>query len=146
VVLDLKLPDMSGFEILERIRDDDSLRDLPVVVFTGRQLSADEDARLHTMARRVVVKGVESPERLLDETALFLHRVVADLPPWRCPDCANGCAACNRTRTWWSAQPSRPPSLGPRILPRLAPPDIAVDLTRQEPRANVVHREDTGTK
>jgi CheY-like chemotaxis protein/signal transduction histidine kinase/HAMP domain-containing protein len=80
VVLDLKLPDMSGFEVLERIRDDEALRDVPVVVFTGRQLSADEDARLHTMARSVVVKGVESPERLLDETALFLHRVVADLP------------------------------------------------------------------
>jgi hypothetical protein len=80
VVLDLKLPDMSGFEVLERIRDDAALSDLPVVVFTGRELSADEDARLHTMARSVVVKGVESPERLLDETALFLHRVVADLP------------------------------------------------------------------
>jgi HAMP domain-containing protein/CheY-like chemotaxis protein/signal transduction histidine kinase len=80
VVLDLKLPDMSGFEVLETIRDDAELRDVPVVVFTGRELSADEDATLHTMARSVVVKGVESPERLLDETALFLHRVVADLP------------------------------------------------------------------
>jgi HAMP domain-containing protein/CheY-like chemotaxis protein/signal transduction histidine kinase len=81
VVLDLKLPDMSGFEVLETIRDDAALRDVPVVVFTGRELSADEDAMLHTMARSVVVKGVESPERLLDETALFLHRVVSDLPP-----------------------------------------------------------------
>ena len=54
---------------------------MPVVVFTGRELSPEEDAQLHTMARSVVVKGVESPERLLDETALFLHRVVADLPP-----------------------------------------------------------------
>jgi CheY-like chemotaxis protein len=81
VVLDLRLPDMSGFEVLETIRDDAALCDVPVVVFTGRELSADEDARLHTMARSVVVKGVESPERLLDETALFLHRVVADLPP-----------------------------------------------------------------
>jgi HAMP domain-containing protein/CheY-like chemotaxis protein/signal transduction histidine kinase len=80
VVLDLKLPDMSGFEVLERIRDDPSLCDVPVVVFTGRELSPDEDAKLHTMARSVVVKGVESPERLLDETALFLHRVVSDLP------------------------------------------------------------------
>ncbi len=81
VVLDLRLPDMSGFEVLERIRDDEALRDIPVVVFTGRELSAEEDTRLHSMARSVVVKGVESPERLLDETALFLHRVVADLPP-----------------------------------------------------------------
>jgi HAMP domain-containing protein/CheY-like chemotaxis protein/putative methionine-R-sulfoxide reductase with GAF domain len=80
VVLDLRLPDMSGFDLLEKIRDDATLSDLPVVVFTGRELSPDEDAQLHTMARSVVVKGVESPERLLDETALFLHRVVSDLP------------------------------------------------------------------
>jgi HAMP domain-containing protein/CheY-like chemotaxis protein/signal transduction histidine kinase len=81
VVLDLKLPDMSGFEVLEQIRDDEELCNVPVVVFTGRELSADEDAKLRTMARSVVVKGVESPERLLDETSLFLHRVVADLAP-----------------------------------------------------------------
>ena len=81
VVLDLKLPDMSGFEVLERIREDTELAELPVVVFTGRELSAEEDATLHTMARSIVVKGVESPERLLDETALFLHRIVTDLPP-----------------------------------------------------------------
>jgi HAMP domain-containing protein/CheY-like chemotaxis protein/signal transduction histidine kinase len=81
VVLDLRLPDMSGFDVLERFRDTPSLSDLPVVVFTGKDLSPEEDARLHTLARSVVVKGVESPERLLDETALFLHRVVTDLPP-----------------------------------------------------------------
>jgi CheY-like chemotaxis protein len=80
VVLDLRLPDMSGFELLERLREDTTLSDLPVVVFTGRELTPEEDAQLHTMARSVVVKGVESPERLLDETALFLHRVVAQLP------------------------------------------------------------------
>src|SRR5262249_6542680 len=81
VVLDLRLPDMSGFDVLEELRGDASLSDLPVVVFTGRELSAEEDAELHTMARSIVVKGVESPERLLDETALFLHRIVTDLPP-----------------------------------------------------------------
>ena len=80
VVLDLRLPDMSGFEVLDALRADASLSDVPVVVFTGRELSAEEDAQLHTMARSIVVKGVESPERLLDETALFLHRVVTDLP------------------------------------------------------------------
>ncbi|HUD88148.1 MAG TPA: response regulator, partial [Xanthobacteraceae bacterium] len=80
VVLDLRLPDMSGFEVLERMRADDLLADVPVVVFTGRELSAEEDAQLHTMARSIVVKGVESPERLLNETALFLHRVITDLP------------------------------------------------------------------
>jgi CheY-like chemotaxis protein/signal transduction histidine kinase/HAMP domain-containing protein len=81
MVLDLKLPDMSGFEVLEQVRDEAHLRDLPVVVFTGKELSPEEDSQLHTLARSVVVKGVESPERLLDETALFLHRVVSDLPP-----------------------------------------------------------------
>jgi HAMP domain-containing protein/CheY-like chemotaxis protein/signal transduction histidine kinase len=80
VVLDLRLPDMSGFDVLERVRDTPSLGEVPVVVFTGKELSPEEDARLHTLARSVVVKGVESPERLLDETALFLHRVVSDLP------------------------------------------------------------------
>jgi HAMP domain-containing protein/CheY-like chemotaxis protein/signal transduction histidine kinase len=79
-VLDLRLPDMSGFDLLEEVRRDRALSELPIVVFTGRELSPEEDAQLHTMARSVVVKGVESPERLLDETALFLHRVVADLP------------------------------------------------------------------
>jgi CheY-like chemotaxis protein len=72
---------MSGFDVLERIREEPELAELPVVVFTGRELSAEEDATLHTMARSIVVKGVESPERLLDETALFLHRIVTDLPP-----------------------------------------------------------------
>ncbi len=71
---------MSGFEVLEQIRDDRDIAEVPVVVFTGRELSPEDDAQLHTMARSVVVKGVESPERLLDETALFLHRVVADMP------------------------------------------------------------------
>jgi HAMP domain-containing protein/CheY-like chemotaxis protein/signal transduction histidine kinase len=80
VVLDLRLPDMTGFEVLEELRADSNLSDVPVVVFTGRELSAEEDAQLHTMARSIVVKGVESPERLLDETALFLHRIVTDLP------------------------------------------------------------------
>jgi CheY-like chemotaxis protein/HAMP domain-containing protein/GAF domain-containing protein len=80
VVLDLRLPDMSGFDVLERIKGDSALCDVPVIVFTGRELSPEEDAQLHTMARSVVVKGVESPERLLDETALFLHRVFADMP------------------------------------------------------------------
>jgi CheY-like chemotaxis protein/signal transduction histidine kinase len=80
VVLDLRLPDMSGFEVLEQIRNDEELSTVPVVVFTGRELSAEEDAELHTMARSIVVKGVESPERLLDETSLFLHRVITELP------------------------------------------------------------------
>ncbi len=81
MVLDLRLPDMSGFEVMERLRERQESSDLPVVVFTGKELSAEEDSQLHLLARSVVVKGVESPERLLDETALFLHRVVDQLPP-----------------------------------------------------------------
>jgi CheY-like chemotaxis protein len=77
----LRLPDISGFEVLNRIRDDESLPDLPVVVFTGRELTPEHAGQLRELARKVVIKGVESPERLLDETALFLHRVIADLPP-----------------------------------------------------------------
>jgi CheY-like chemotaxis protein len=71
---------MSGFEVLDRLANEERSRDLPVIVFTGRELSPDEELRLHRFARSVVVKGVESPERLLDETALFLHRVITNLP------------------------------------------------------------------
>jgi HAMP domain-containing protein/CheY-like chemotaxis protein/signal transduction histidine kinase len=80
LVLDLRLPDMSGFEVLEQLSQRKGTSDLPIVVFTGRELSLEEDIRLHDLARSVVVKDVESPERLLDETSLFLHRVISDLP------------------------------------------------------------------
>jgi len=80
-VLDLRLPDISGFELLADIQRDATLRDLPIVVFTGRDLSEKEQNELRQKAKSIVLKGVTSPERLLDETALFLHRVIADLPP-----------------------------------------------------------------
>jgi HAMP domain-containing protein/CheY-like chemotaxis protein len=79
-VVDLRLPDMSGFELLDRIQGDPAIRDLPVVVFTGKDLSEAEEQRLRAAAKSVVLKDVQSPERLFDETALFLHRVIADLP------------------------------------------------------------------
>jgi CheY-like chemotaxis protein len=79
-VADLRLPDMSGFELLDKIQVDPTLRDMPVVVFTGKDLSSEEEARLKLVAKSIVVKDVQSPERLFDETALFLHRVVAELP------------------------------------------------------------------
>src|SRR5262249_1104695 len=79
-VVDLRLPDMTGFDLLERLQADSGLRDIPVVVFTGKELNTEEEARLRTLAKSIVLKDVQSPERLFDETALFLHRVVADLP------------------------------------------------------------------
>jgi CheY-like chemotaxis protein len=81
VVLDLRLPDMTGFDLLERVRAEPELVDVPIVVFTGKDLTDDDIARLKAMAKSIVLKDVQSPERLLDETALFLHRVVTDLPP-----------------------------------------------------------------
>ncbi len=80
VVLDLRLPDMTGFELLEQVQTVPSLASVPVVVFTGKDLTRDEQARLNSMAKSIVLKDVQSPERLLDETALFLHRVVTQLP------------------------------------------------------------------
>jgi CheY-like chemotaxis protein len=81
IVLDLRLPDISGFELLERIRQDSELRDLPIVVFTGKDLTEEDEIRLVRLAESVVLKGVQSPERLLDETALFLHLLASELPP-----------------------------------------------------------------
>jgi len=81
VVLDLRLPDITGFELLEKFQAEPALAAVPVVVFTGKDLSRDEQARLNSMAKSIVLKDVQSPERLLDETALFLHRVVTQLPP-----------------------------------------------------------------
>ncbi|MDO8544575.1 MAG: response regulator, partial [Opitutaceae bacterium] len=80
VVLDLRLSDMTGFDLLEKMHAEPTLADLPVVVFTGKELDTEEQARLKAIAKSVVLKDVQSPERLLDETALFLHRVITDLP------------------------------------------------------------------
>jgi CheY-like chemotaxis protein/signal transduction histidine kinase len=79
-VMDLRLPDMSGFELLDLMQADERHRDLPVIVFTGKDLTSDDETRLKSMTKSIVLKNVQSPERLFDETALFLHRVVADLP------------------------------------------------------------------
>jgi len=80
VVLDLRLPDMTGFTLLEMMRGEPTMADVPVVVFTGKDLTVEEQTRIKTMAKSIVLKDVQSPERLLDETALFLHRVITDLP------------------------------------------------------------------
>ncbi|MFN2509412.1 MAG: response regulator, partial [Chthoniobacterales bacterium] len=78
VVLDLMLPDMSGFELIDRIREQE--RDLPIIVYTGKQLSAEEEEKLNRIAQTTIVKDVRSPERLFDQTALWLHRDASRLP------------------------------------------------------------------
>ncbi|HTV01387.1 MAG TPA: response regulator, partial [Luteitalea sp.] len=80
VVLDLSLPDASGFDVLDRMSESQQHAFPPVIIYTGRALSADEEERLRRYSRSVIVKGARSPERLLDEVTLFLHRVEAALP------------------------------------------------------------------
>ncbi|HVK38583.1 MAG TPA: response regulator, partial [Candidatus Kapabacteria bacterium] len=80
VVVDLGLPDMTGFDVIEKIRTDMGLEELPVVVYTARDLTTEESARLSRLAEAVIVKDLESVDRLLDETALFLHRVESTMP------------------------------------------------------------------
>jgi CheY-like chemotaxis protein len=80
MVLDLGLPDMSGFEFIERMKNELDIHDIPIVVYTGRELTRKEETELKRIADAIIVKDVRSPERLLDETALFLHRVEANLP------------------------------------------------------------------
>ena len=80
MVLDLTLPDISGFDLLDRIGANERLRDLPVVIYTAKELSRKEVTKLKRYAKTIVMKDARSPERLLDETALFLHRSQASLP------------------------------------------------------------------
>jgi CheY-like chemotaxis protein/signal transduction histidine kinase len=83
MVLDLTLPDASGHELLERMAADDAYAFPPVIVYTGRNISADEEQQLRKYSRSIIVKGAKSPERLLDEVSLFLHQVEGQLPPDR---------------------------------------------------------------
>jgi CheY-like chemotaxis protein len=81
MVLDLGLADgTNGFELLETVKSDPAMQELPIIIYTGKELSAPEETRLRKFAETIIVKDVKSPERLLDETALFLHRVEARLP------------------------------------------------------------------
>ena len=83
VVTDLTLPDASGYDLLERMAKDDAYSFPPVIVYTGRDLTRDDEQRLRRYSSSIIVKGARSPERLLDEITLFLHQVEADLPPDR---------------------------------------------------------------
>lgn len=80
IILDLGLPDISGFDLMEKIRGDEKLNRIPIVVYTGRDLKKEETQRLNKLADTVVLKTASSQERLLDETILFLHRVESRLP------------------------------------------------------------------
>jgi HAMP domain-containing protein/signal transduction histidine kinase/CheY-like chemotaxis protein len=80
MVIDLGLPDMSGFDVLERLKTELGLYDLPVIVYTAKEISPREETRLRKLAESIVIKDARSPERLLAETSLFLHRVSARLP------------------------------------------------------------------
>jgi CheY-like chemotaxis protein len=83
VVTDLSLPDASGYDLLERMAEDHADAFPPVIVYTGRSLTADEEQRLRRFSSSIIVKGARSPERLLDEVTLFLHQVEAQLPAER---------------------------------------------------------------
>jgi len=81
MVLDLGLKgETDGFQLLETVKSDPSKRELPIIIYTGRELSQADETRLRKLAETIIVKDVKSPERLLDETALFLHRVEKKLP------------------------------------------------------------------
>jgi len=80
IVLDLGLPDMTGLELIEALKQEVGLAKLPIIVYTGKELSQQEETELKRMAETIIIKDVRSPERLLDETALFLHRVQSNLP------------------------------------------------------------------
>jgi CheY-like chemotaxis protein len=80
MVLDLKLPEMQGFQLLERVKTNERFSNLPVIIYTGKQLTREEETTLRRYAETIIVKDVRSPERLLDETSLFLHRVESRLP------------------------------------------------------------------
>jgi CheY-like chemotaxis protein len=81
MVLDLSLPDASGFSLLEQLREDGGHSFPPVIVYTGHDLSPDDEQRLRRYSDSIIIKGARSPERLLDEVSLFLHRVVTEMPP-----------------------------------------------------------------
>jgi CheY-like chemotaxis protein/CHASE3 domain sensor protein len=81
MVLDLTLPDTSGFTLLETLSQQDDHSFPPVIVYTGHELSADDEQRLRRYSNSIIIKGAKSPERLLDEVSLFLHQVVSELPP-----------------------------------------------------------------
>lgn len=80
MILDIGLPDMSGMDLLKAIRNEEHLKNMPVIIYTGKDMTRDEQAIIQEYADTIILKDVRSPEKLLDETSLFLHRMEADLP------------------------------------------------------------------
>jgi CheY-like chemotaxis protein len=79
----LNLPDLSGYELLEKMAAQEEVAFPPVIIYTGRSLTRDEEQRLRRFSKSIIIKDARSPERLLDEVTLFLHQVEAKLPPDR---------------------------------------------------------------
>ncbi|MGS0639590.1 response regulator, partial [Citrobacter sp. VF227] len=97
-IIDLGLPDIGGSELIERIRATQEGEELPIIVYTGRELTAPEEQQLKHSASTIILKDTRSSERLLDETALFLHRAIASVPPdeqirveWKDVESLQGC-------------------------------------------------------
>ncbi len=103
MVLDLGLPDMTGFEFIEKVKADLGMREIPIIVYTGRELTPEEETELKRVTEAIIVKSVRSPEHLLDETALFLHRIEANLPE-------------NKRRMLQQVHQSDPVFVGKRVL------------------------------
>jgi CheY-like chemotaxis protein len=80
MVLDLGLTGEDGYNLLERVKSTPEMQDIPIIIYTGKDLSQAEETRLRRYAETIIIKDAKSPERLLDETALFLHRVESNLP------------------------------------------------------------------
>jgi len=80
IILDIGLPDMSGVELLAKIKNDENFLNIPIIVYTGKELTKEEEIIINEYAEKIIIKGVKSAEKLLDDTTLFLHRVAAELP------------------------------------------------------------------
>jgi tubulin-specific chaperone A len=80
MILDLGLSDISGFDLVETMKKDEKIAEVPIIIYTGKELTKKEESRLRKHAESIIIKGVKSPDRLLDEVSLFLHRVESKSP------------------------------------------------------------------